>query len=127
MIVVSLDPIAYVENLTRKAIGSTSSLSGFRHGTKIPAAAKPRRYIRYDLVGGGDEQRVGDRVEVRFQVYASDAPERERLECARILLAHLRAAAARKTSGPISLPDPADPMQSITQFTVSLLLIGTQQ
>lgn len=125
-IVVPADAVAYASGVVAKAIRSTSSLSGFEHGNRLRPGVTPRRYIRYDQVGGSDEHRVGDRVDVRFQVWL-DGPEAERNRCARILLAHLQAAGGRKTAGLVSLPDPADPMKSLTQFVISVLLIGDQQ
>lgn len=125
MNVVPVDAIDYAARLVAKAVASVSNLSGFKHGTKLEAGTTPTKYIRYDLVGGSGEDRVGDRVTIRFQVWL-DGPEKERNRAANILIAQLLAVRGRKTSGPVSLPDPADPMRSLTQFTVQLLLIGTQ-
>ena len=105
---------------------STSTLHGFDHGARLAPGVTPERFIRYGQVGGAQEHRVGDRVDIRFQVWL-DGPESERNRAARILLAHLQAAGGRKTAGLVSLPDPADPMKSLTQFVVSVLLIGDQQ
>lgn len=124
--VIPVDALEYVDRIIAAAITSVSNLSGFGRGTRIPAGKTPARFIRYELVGGQDVHRVGDRAEIRVQVWL-DGPDRERNRVAGILLAHLRSKMGRKTSGPVNLPDPADVTKSLTQFTVSVLLIGKQE
>lgn len=125
-VVIPADALEYAAALIDKAIASVSNLHGFTHGTELTPGVTPDRFIRYDLVTGSSENRVGDRVEIRFQVWL-EGPESERNRAAGIVLAQLLAVRGRKTSGPVSLPDPADAMKSLTQFTIQLLLIGVQQ
>lgn len=124
-----VDPIEFTTDWLRDyLIPLLPSLSGFTTGgTYLKAGVTPNHYIRVMDVGSQDYQRVGDRASVRVQVWR-DGTEQERTAIAREILAFMRAKlAGRKEAGPYSVPDPADSTKHLTQFEVSLLLIGKDQ
>jgi len=123
------DPLQLITDWLREyLIPLLPSLSGFTTGgTYLKPGVTPDRYIRVMLVGNQDYQRVGDRVSVRIQVWRAGT-EHERNMIANEILAFLRAKlAGRKEAGPFSVPDPADSTKHLSQFEVSLLLIGKGQ
>ena len=111
--------------LKREVFPVFPSMAGFTTGgTYLKPGVTPDKYVRVMLVGGQDYQRVGDRYSVRFQIWRAGS-EKERNAIAREILAYARAKlAGRLEAGPYSVPDPADSTKHLTQFEVSILLIG---
>lgn len=125
IVVVEPDPIGLVTAWMADKITAVPDLAGFAFGTRMPSSGKPvGKFVRFDLVGGGEDTRVSSRAEVRVQVWMR-GPDKERNRVANILAAHLRASfVGHRSAGPVEMPDPVEPGQMITQFTMSLLLIG---
>lgn len=129
MTLIPQDGMAYVtEWLTDYLIPLLPSLSGFKvGGTYLEPGVTPDKYIRITVSGNADYQRVGDRMSFRVQVWR-DGSDRERNKIANEILAFMRAKlAGRKESGPFDAPDPADSTKHLSQFEVSVLLIGKDQ
>lgn len=127
-VLVPQDALAIATDWAKELTTRVPDLAGFTvGGTNLTPGVTPAKHIRITVVGSGDYHRVGDRVSLRFQVWR-EGTEKERNSVANQVLAHTRASLyARKESGPVSLPDPADRTKSLTQFEVSVLLIGREQ
>ena len=126
-IVVPVDPIDLVVTWLKTLVTQVPDLAGLSvGGTMLTPGVTPDNYIRVMIVGNSDYHRVGDRVSVRIQVWKSGT-EKRRNSITNQILAHTRAKlAGRKEAGPFSIPDQADPTKYLTQFEVSILLIGVQ-
>lgn len=125
-LVVTGDPTAAILGLLPAIIARVPDLAGFTVGATIPPGVTPERFIRVDSVGELEYEATGlTEADLRVQVWA--AGDEFRQSVARQLMAHLRASARAQTvSGPVNLPDPVNSTTLLTQFTVSLLVKGTQ-
>lgn len=127
-LLVPQDALDHAVNWTRDLVARVPDLAGFTvGGTQLKAGVTPAKHIRVMVVGSGDYHRVGDRVSLRFQIWR-EGPEKLRNSAANQVLAHTRASLiGRKEAGPVTLPDPADNTKHLTQFEVSVLMIGKEQ
>lgn len=104
-------------------------VSGWSVGTTIKPGTTPTNAIRVRIIGGVEEQRVGDRprLDVRMWGDGSYATEGAVKRNARAVLARLRRDfRANVALDPIALPDPADTTKTLVMFTVELLTRGAQ-
>lgn len=127
-IVVPVDPIDLVVKLLNQEVMPILGYAGMKAGgPRLTPGVTPNNYVRVSVVGNQDYHRVGDRVAIRVQVWKS-GPDSTRNKVANELIAQLRARlVGRKDAGPISLPDQATPTTYLTQFEMTILLIGVQQ
>lgn len=131
-VLIPRDPVAYVVawvmDLRDRTVGPIAELAGFTvSGDSLEPGVTPTRHIRVSLVGNEDYQRIGDRYSVRLQVWR-DGTNVERNQIANLLLGLARAKLmARKETGPIPMPDPANPAVTLSQMEISVLLIGEAQ
>lgn len=125
-LVITGDPTAAILGLLPGIIARVPDLTGFTVGTEIPPGVTPERFIRVGLVGELEYEATGIvEADLRIQIWVTGDEFRQSV--ARQLMAHLRASARTRTvSGPVNLPDPVNPTTLLTQFTVSLLVKGTQ-
>ena len=126
-LVMPVDPIEYATNWLEGLKTRVTDIADYTiGGTQLAPGVTPEKHIRVMVVGNQDYHRVGDRVSLRFQVWRSGT-EKARTAIANQLLAHARASlGGRKEAGPFSVPDQADPTKHLSQFEVSILLIGAQ-
>lgn len=126
--VVGVDPVEQALAYIRTTFIPTKAAT-WTAGHDIPA--NPSKFIRVEWVGGDTVQTIAGRERLRVQVFGeSDNPDDyARMAVARSLVAYLRRDFynARRTAGPIDLPDPADPERQISQFTIEALLPGVQE
>ena len=101
----------------------------WKRGTRVSAGITPTWFVQVRLIGGTDEQTVGDRplLDVRVWTDGTAATEATRSLAARVLLGRIRARfGCRVFAMPVPLPDPVDPSKVHTLFTVQLLNRGSQ-
>ena len=125
MVLVPQDALDVAVRWAQDLVTRVPDLAGFTvGGTQLQEGVTPDKHIRIMVVGSSDYERVGDRTSLRFQVWRTGT-EKARNSVANQVLAHARASLyGRKESGPVTLPDPADKTKHLTQFEVSVLLIG---
>lgn len=125
-LVITGDPVAAVLSILPSVMARIPGLEDFTVGASIEPGATPDRFIRVTSLGELEYGATGlIEADIRIQIWAQGDELRQSL--ARQLMAHLRASArAQVVTGPVNLPDPVDPTTLLTQFTVSLLVKGTQ-
>ena len=126
-LVVPADPIPVVLGWLPRAIAGAPALAGFQAGATIPDRDRPPRFLRVDQVGVRDLARSGSAEhDIRVQIWHEQGRE-QRHAAAVQLLAWARADLhARRESGPITMPDPADPSVELEQLIIGIILRGAQ-
>lgn len=127
-LVMPADPVPVVLDWLPRAIAAAPALAGFRYGATIPDRDRPPRFLRVDQVGMTELARSGSAEhDIRVQIWHEQGRQ-QRMAAAVQLLAWARADLhARRESGPITMPDPADPSVELEQLIVGIIMKGTQQ
>lgn len=118
--------------------------TGVTVGTKVAPGASPGRYVRIRRLGGVELHEVADSPRLQAQVWYSTGAatdEFSRQALAQLVWALLRGIRGQEVTipgwprpvvcyrvatfgGPTPVPDPADPVRTITQLTVEIGMRG---
>jgi hypothetical protein len=129
-VVLMQDAEQYMAGYVRDLIAATPQLAGYKVGTTVAAGTTPKLYVQVRKIGGTEDQGLNERARVDLRVWGDNQPggDYERMQTARVILAHIRRDLNPPVMAvPVNLPDPADQTVMHTLFTIEPTLRGVQQ